>query len=333
MVMNHHLSAAVSRALITILFSLFLIGVPLSAQPQPADPIIVMSWNVESGDSNPQTIKAQLGEYEGVDLWGLSEVLVTNAETFEQGAEIGEGVDFEHIVSSTGGAIRLLILYNADRFEKISHEELEDPLTDPNQRNPLVAHLRDKPTGIEFLFVVNHLARNNEAGRHAQAEFLNDWAANDAGGLPIIAVGDYNFDYDIVTEVRDEGFDLMTANGVFEWVRPPVLVTTQCSVVNVNQCQFNSVLDFVFVAGDAQNWDATSEIVVKPGDFPDDNTTSDHRPVRADIILPGDEVIITPTITPTEESAVVTKADILEKIAELEAELAELKALVEQLPD
>jgi hypothetical protein len=41
--------------------------------------------------------------------------------------------------------------------------------------------------------------------------------------------------------VHDRGYDLLTAEGVFAWGRPPLLIRTQCS--------FDSVLDFVFVAG------------------------------------------------------------------------------------
>ena len=44
-----------------------------------------------------------------------------------------------------------------------------------------------------------------------------------------------------IDRIRDHGFDLMTADGVFSWVRPDSLVQTQDS-------SFNSVLDFLFVA-------------------------------------------------------------------------------------
>lgn len=46
-------------------------------------------------------------------------------------------------------------------------------------------------------------------------------------------------------------------------------------------CRYESVLDFVFAGGPAQQWRAQSEIVVAPGDFPDDTAKSDHRPVLA----------------------------------------------------
>ncbi len=130
--------------------------------------------------------------------------------------------------------------------------------------------------------MVNHVYRSRNHFRHQQAKLLNQWARHQT--LPVIAVGDYNFDWQVgngnagVDRIHDRGFDLMTADGVFSWVRPGSLVRTQDS-------SFNSVLDFVFVAGNTWTWESESEIIVRPGDFPDDNLKSDHRPVRADFTI------------------------------------------------
>ncbi len=42
-----------------------------------------------------------------------------------------------------------------------------------------------------------------------------------------------------------------------------------------------SILDFVFVAGDARNWRSSSRTIIRTDDFPDTADTSDHRPVEA----------------------------------------------------
>lgn len=99
----------------------------------------------------------------------------------------------------------------------------------------------------ELLFMVNHLYRSKATKRHEQATGLNDWAKTQT--LPVIAVGDYNFDWSIPTgdTNHDKGYDNMVINGVFTWVRPETLVKTHCS-------HHNGVLDFVFVSGDAQSW-------------------------------------------------------------------------------
>jgi endonuclease/exonuclease/phosphatase family metal-dependent hydrolase len=167
-------------------------------------------------------------------------------------------------------------LYDDTRFDLLDWYEINEINTTGNARAPLVLHLRDTTSGEQLLFMVNHLYRSRDAERHKQAQLLNDWAEKQA--LPVIAVGDYNFDWEVKDGERahDHGYDLMTDGGTWKWVRPAQLVTTQCSGW---PCRYDSVLDFVFTAGPAQGWRAESAIVVTPDDFPDDSAKSDHRPV------------------------------------------------------
>jgi len=71
----------------------------------------------------------------------------------------------------------------------------------------------------------------------------------------------------------------------------------------------------IISGGDGWGFSRTgrSEVVVVPGDFPNDATTPDHRPVKATL------TIIDP------------KQQILNRITALEAELAALKVLVGQM--
>ena len=43
------------------------------------------------------------------------------------------------------------------------------------------------------------------------------------------------------------------------------------------------MLDFVFVANYAKTFESACKVIVRPGDFPDDDKTSDHRAIRATI--------------------------------------------------
>ncbi|MCP5003634.1 MAG: hypothetical protein GY941_06720 [Planctomycetes bacterium] len=193
----------------------------------------------------------------------------------------------------------------------LGFEELHEINVGGRVRSPLVAKLKVKSTGMELYFMVNHLYRTNDPGRHEQATLLNGWASNQQ--IPVIAVGDYNFDWSVIDgdTNHDEGYDNMIANSVYEWIRPATLHKT-------NDSHYNSVLDFVFVSGDAKNWAVSSTILKVPNDFPDTNKTSDHRPVRARFNLsPGGNS---------------TKQDILNKIGELESKIEELKSVVETLP-
>jgi len=185
-------------------------------------------------------------------------------------------------------------------------------------RAPLVALFQDIETGQEFFFMVNHLYRTRRDRRHQQSRLLNEWAGEQE--LPVIATGDYNYDWEVEggDDDHDDGFDLLTAADIFTWVRPAVLRRTQCSATQ-NGCRFNSVLDFVFVANQPDSWQSSSEIITAPGDFPDNSSTPDHRPVQAIF-----NISIPQTITREE-----LKVQLLVRIARLEAELEALRAIIE----
>ena len=278
----------------------------------------VISWNVESGDSDPEVIAERIAKLEGVDIWGLCEVPDAEAvELYEEAAEEGEEADFDTVFGTTGRGDRLAIIYNKSRLRKVNNYELHSINPGGRVRSPLVTHFKGKTTGQEFLFMVNHLYRGSAEGRHSQAKKLNEWARRQE--LPVIAVGDWNFDWDAKTgdnpAHRDKGYDYLTKDQVFAWLRPKALIKTQDS-------RYNSVLDFVFVAGSAYGWTAKSKIIVTPGDFPDDEDKSDHRPVEAIFTVDTEKVLETPAIT---------KEGIMERIERLEQELEEIKELAEGL--
>ena len=76
--------------------------------------------------------------------------------------------------------------------------------------------------------MVNHLHRTNPQKRHDQSHGIKEWAQQQP--LPVITVGDYNYDWNIPTgHNRDVGFDLLLADGLFSWVVPSNLIRTQCS--------------------------------------------------------------------------------------------------------
>jgi endonuclease/exonuclease/phosphatase family metal-dependent hydrolase len=276
-----------------------------------AQTLSVVSWNVESGGAAPSAIAPRIRAFGSVDVWGFSEVQDDSwAAAFETAAEDGESADFKRILGTTGGGDRLAIVYDGTRFEELRHFELTEINLDGNVRAPLVAELRERSTGQKFLFMVNHLYRSRADRRLQQAAMLNQWARSQA--LPVIAVGDYNFDWAVGNgdTNHDPGYDNMTADAAWAWVRPDALVRSQCS-------EHDSVLDFVFVTEAARAWPATSTIVIEAGDCPDGPSTPDHRPVAAVFTM---------------QPAGNLKAQILARVQALEAELAQLKALVQQLP-
>jgi len=260
------------------------LGVVACAPVDSSPRLVVAGFNVESGSADPQVIaqKHIQPHRHQVDIWGFAEVESPAwMDTFRQAMQSGWGSDYRWLLGRSGGKDRLGVVYNARRLTYLRHEELDHINLGGTLRSPLVVEFRFQPTGQRFLFVVNHLYRGDEQTaerRHRQAQLLNEWARTQE--LPIIAVGDYNLDWDIDSggQKRDRGFDLLTQDEVFRWVKPTAFVKTQCSPA------FNSVLDFVFVAGEAKRWPAASEILYPDPEYcsPVNRPTySDHRPVRA----------------------------------------------------
>ncbi|MDQ8200680.1 hypothetical protein QEH56_21110 [Pelagicoccus enzymogenes] len=271
----------------------------------------IVGWNLESGESDINLLDDFAASSDGIDIWGLSEVQSYDvAEQFALAAGDGESGSFDVVFGSTGGSDRLAIVFDESRFTLVDHFELHDINTTGRVRAPLVARFSDGESGIEFMVMVNHLYRGREDQRHLQAEMLNEWVGSQV--VPVVAVGDYNFDWDVSENgnSRDRGFDLMTAGGAWAWIKPDPVEVTHLSN------RYDSILDFVFVSGNALGWSAVSS-VMKPYGGPDDDFKSDHLPVFASF----------------EMSAVKanSKELILDRIETLETELAELKALVQSM--
>ncbi len=291
-----------------------------------AESLTVIGYNLESGGSSLEVLAERVGEVDGCDLWGFSEVQNAGwADRLKQAAAEGEGdaARFEAIVGTTGGSDRLAIVYDDGRFEKLNSSELHDINVGGRVRAPLVGRFRVREGGQEFLFMVNHLYRSRSARRLEQAGLLNQWARGQT--VPVVAVGDYNFDWEVMggETNHDPGYDALTDGGAFTWVRPPDLIKTHCSP------EYNSVLDFVFVSGPATTWHGRSEIIVVDGDCPDNNETSDHRPIRADFDLPA----AAPATAPTTAPAATELETAIAKLERLEQELREVRELLERIAE
>ena len=194
--------------------------------------LMVIGWNAESGDADPDFVADQIESIDGCDIWGLCEVTdATCAAQFEAAAAVGENAAFSHILGTTGDISHdyMQIIYDSDRLELLDSLELHRINVSGTVRAPLVAHFRIRGTNIDFLFMINHLYRSRTERRHEQAMLLNLWASRQT--LPIIAVGDYNFDWDVDLGDfnHDRGYDEMVSGGHFNWIRPRKLMKTQAS--------------------------------------------------------------------------------------------------------
>lgn len=253
----------------------------------PSVPVVefdAIGFNIESGGSDPAIVASDtVALIEGEELWGFAEVENAAAADLVVAAakDPDSDQDFQYVMGTTGYDDRLVLAWDDTKFELVSWDELDDINVGGNVRAPLVGQMRERSSGAEFQFVVNHLFRTDDDARHEQAVLLNDWGTSQGGAT--LMVGDYNFDWDLEDDYHDEGYDSLTAGGVFRWVQPEALVKTQCSPF------YNSVLDFVFVGGDARSWEAEAEILRAGDEYcaqRNIDTFSDHRPMKVTIELP-----------------------------------------------
>lgn len=247
----------------------------------------ILHWNVESGGNDPATVADQLVELGQYDVIGLSEVEVP--EAYEQSLSKKWPDRYQWIRGLTGANEdreddHLWIAFNADKFDLVNSEEMKEVggfvFDDGHHRVPLYVRLKDKNNGQEVVFIMNHLARGNKNFRQAQARTLREWARTKSN--PIVAIGDYNLDFVFKTQKGNKAFDEFMKDDVWTWVRPEPLIDTNWSDRDGDGVDnyIDSILDFSFVAGAAKTWHASSRVIVRENDFPDDDRTSDHRPVE-----------------------------------------------------
>ena len=100
--------------------------------------------------------------------------------------------------------------------------------------------------------------RPHRSGLQHEAVGLRKWA--EAQSLPLLAIGDYNFDYDFHTKTGNQAFQLFTKDGVWKWLRPEKLIDSNWSDTDPKLPDDqrtdrypDSILDFIFVAGPASS--------------------------------------------------------------------------------
>lgn len=230
----------------------------------------------------------------------LSEVEPVTVDRFQSAAAEGLGTSVDFVTSASGGfgdTDSLMLLVDSTKFEIRDaleihrHGGLKGNFNNPadasepgalRARSPLAVKLAFKSNSATFWVIANHLARGEADLRTEQARMLRQWAMD--SHEPIIAAGDFNFDFDFKTQQGNPGFQAMLEGDTWTWLKPDPLVDSnwsddrQIKGRRVDRYP-DSILDFVFVANDAKKWNGVSTVVVRPGDFPDSDKTSDHRPL------------------------------------------------------
>jgi endonuclease/exonuclease/phosphatase family metal-dependent hydrolase len=258
---------------------------PEQSGTREAVELAVFAWNVESGGADPKRIAERLASYDDHNILCLSEVHPNDFATFRQAL----GEDFASFESRSGNEDRLQILYDKTRFELLEQIELDRHgdyvLNNGGHRSPTAVRLKDRVSDKTFIVMVNHLARGNAEFRKQQAIGLREWARDQ--DTAIINVGDFNMDYEFATGKGNDALDEIRRDNVWKWVEPVTWIDTNWwdpegdGLDNFE----GSLLDFAFVAGPAKDWETRCEVIVELNDFPDDEMTSDHRPISLKLKL------------------------------------------------
>ncbi len=175
------------------------------------------------------------------------------------------------------------MLVGSPKRYKFSHQtewlKAGNTIIPEGSRPPVAVKFKHPNSRSEFILLVNHFSAESSDIRARQAEFLVELART--ASLPIIAVGDFNMEYDIKSGRGNEAFDIIQTDGIWRWVEPEQAIDTNWSGPNGNgrDNHPNSMSDLVFVAGPPEGVRVTCKVVVREGDFPDDEKTSNHRPV------------------------------------------------------
>lgn len=239
--------------------------------------LTLISWNIASDQADIHTVISRIRAFDPADFYGLAEVAPKWIPTIEEHFASSRA-QFDLIVSDAGRNDRLAIVYNSDHYELITHFTIDEVNIGQRVRPALIGHFREKSTSIEFHFMVNHLYRASKESRVVQSTLLNKWVKSSA--LPTIAVGDYNYDWDVSfgKEKHDLGYDQLTFDDALRWVVPAELIKTHCG-------KYNTVVDFVFVSTHFYLRGQRSEVGIPDTAYCELPRAgeSDHRPVFAEI--------------------------------------------------
>lgn len=262
-------------------------GAASSSEPMPGS-LRILIWNLESGASNPELIATQLAEHRQIDLFVLSEVLPTEFDRFLK-AVSGEQGKFASIDGKTGREDSLQVIFNADRLELLDEEQPmtlnERRVNDGRHRSPIVCQFRDRPSGQIFHLVTVHMARGNAEFRTEQSIAIREWARDRLE--PVLLAGDLNFDYVFETGKGNEAFEELQRDNVLEWIRPEQLIDSNWFDGNGDGVDDypGSLLDGAWLSGAGRGWKKKCQVLVREGDFPDNDQTSDHRALLLELGL------------------------------------------------
>jgi hypothetical protein len=283
------------------MFTRCLVALLSTATAAAAADFGIISWNVESGGAYPSVISTQLSELPPATVFALQEVQGRDIVRYGSAIRTAHGGSYRYFAGWTGGSDRLLVVFDEARLSLLEWRELfrhgENSMNDWHHRSPLVCSFEHKASGERFYLVTVHLARGAAQLRRSQSRGLRNWARHVK--RPVIAVGTFNFDYDFHTQSGNRSFEMFTRRNTWNWITPEKLIDGHWADRDGNGVDDypNSCIDFAFTAGLPHHWSIASEVIVRPGDFPEGRASSSHRPLNVTVSIASADASETETPT------------------------------------
>lgn len=264
-----------------MLRSLFILA--LLVDTAHADPLSVMSWNVESGGADPATIAREFSKLPRADVFLLQEVAPADIGRYAAAIREVHSEHYKYYLGSLGETDRLAILIDEEKYRVREFTELlsfgEFTLDDWKHRPPLVTKLERKSDGMELLIVNVHLAEENASLHVEQAKGLRAWAS--AQSLPVILAGVCKFDYEPETGQGNDSYDAFVEGNALRLLEPLTWIDTNLKDRDGDSPNdtANTYLDFAAIALKNDTLRGDCRILLRENDFPETEATSDHRPI------------------------------------------------------
>ncbi|WP_300530775.1 endonuclease/exonuclease/phosphatase family protein [Maricaulis sp.] len=256
-----------------------------------AQSLSLATFNVESDvDTQPELVATDLTRISPLHLWALQEVEdQATLDLFVSALNEATGFSYTGQLGTRGSewGDHLAFIYLAEAFQDVSIVELEEV---GGSRWPLLMTATNW-SGQELAFVNVHFNRGNETVRQGQSRRLREWIEENQD-LAIIALGDFNFDFDFrgARQGGNRAFSIFARGGVASWPQPICMANDNCPATGT-QCnpRYQNMLDFVFLAGTAKQWNAISQLAFLEENYcrREADGYADHRPVLAQIALPA----------------------------------------------
>jgi endonuclease/exonuclease/phosphatase family metal-dependent hydrolase len=264
---------------------------------QKNTPINAMSFNIrydnpEDGKQNwhhrKENVVRMINFYD-LDIIGMQEVLVTQLNYLQTNLNQYQTVGVGREDGKEKGEFSP-IFYKEDRFKELKNgtfwlsetpEKVSKGWDAALERIATWVVLKDKTTGMEFIFMNTHFDHIGKQARIESAKLLKQKSIELAGNLPLILTGDFNLVPEseaIRTLIEPEGENTLVDSSSIADIKYGPDWTT-CGFDN-RPYQDRKVIDYIFVKGikKVNRYAVFSETL-------DDIFLSDHCPVFAQVEL------------------------------------------------